>query len=110
MISGFPYKEVKTRHRFIHHAFPNKPKREDDVVYVSEEEARVITTDFRKMDKASAEYIMKYMPTHSFGRMGKIRMQKLHTQAKEQLEENETEDDEQECINTGSVCDTNPEN
>ena len=69
---GIVRKSVKLRHKFFCSAFPNKPKREDDVVYVSEEESRVVTTDYRKMNKASAEYIMKHMPTHSFGGAGKM--------------------------------------
>ena len=92
------YKNAKTRGRLLHYALPNKPKREDDVVYVSEEEVREVASDFGRMDKASAQYILKYMPTHTFGRIGKMRMKKLYIEAKEELERDAKEgrDEEQE--------------
>lgn len=101
---GIVRKSVKLRHKFFCSAFPNKPKREDDVVYVSEEECRVVTTDYRRMDTASAEYIMKHMPTHSFGRVGQMKMKKLYNQAKEQLESKEVSEEQQQ-LNTDSEGD-----
>ena len=83
---GLVCRDAKILGRLLYHAIPNKPKREDDVVYVSEEESRVITSDFRRMDEASAQYILKHMPKHSFGPTGKMRMRMLYKHAREELE------------------------
>ena len=104
---GIVRKSLKLRHKFFCSALP---KREDDVVYVSEEESRVVTTDYRKMNKASAEYIMKHMPTHSFGGAGKMKMKKLYTQAKEQLERKEVSEEQQQQPDTDSEVDFDVKN
>ena len=98
--SSYVFGSVTKCERYVScNALPNKPKREDDVVIISEEEARVIATDFGGMNKASAEYILKYMPMYSFGTTGRMRMKKLLRDAQDELDTSEEENcDEEEEV------------